>query len=385
MDTASVKIQNTESREALEEKVAKLTAEVKQMRNDRELLLRNAAKNRIFLDISKELASSLDPNVILRKAFQQFGSLIEFATISVLLYDELEETYRLIVQPDAPITEQFQLVLKNEICDLFEDYPADPPFEGLDIAEIFSLMPYRPEAAKVSEYRHVLHLPIILAKNVRGLIHLTRLGNLPFTPQDLDITSEFTGIFVISIKNALIHKKTEKLAFTDALTELFNHRYFQDALKHEFLRTKRYTKSLSLMILDIDFFKKFNDTYGHQTGDKVLQHVSKIFKKSVRDHIDTVARYGGEEFAVILPETTLEGAAAFAERIRKSVESCQPDFVETENKITVSIGLASTSMTDCETYSELIEAADRALYRAKRAGRNRVEEYRETAVSKADS
>ena len=101
------------------------------------------------------------------------------------------------------------------------------------------------------------------------------------------ITSQFTGIFITSIKNALIHKRTEKLAFTDPLTELYNHRFFQETLLQEFTRSQRYKKPLSLMIIDIDFFKKFNDTYGHLVGDKVLKHVSAIFKSSMREQIDT--------------------------------------------------------------------------------------------------
>jgi diguanylate cyclase (GGDEF)-like protein len=134
------------------------------------------------------------------------------------------------------------------------------------------------------------------------------------------------------------------------------------------------------MVIDIDFFKKFNDKYGHLVGDKVLRHVAGIFKSSLREQIDTVARYGGEEFAVILPETSLEGAEVFAERIRSSVEKTKLKHESSELSVTLSVGVASTMTTNCEKTSALIEAADTALYRAKDNGRNKVEKYTERKI-----
>ncbi|HPT48046.1 MAG TPA: GGDEF domain-containing protein, partial [Candidatus Rifleibacterium sp.] len=206
--------------------------------------------------------------------------------------------------------------------------------------------------------------------------------DMPFTHKELDITSQFTGIFITSIKNALIHKRTEKLAFTDPLTELFNHRYFQETLAHEFIRARRYSKPLSLMVIDIDFFKKFNDTHGHLVGDKVLRHVAGIFNSSVREQIDTVARYGGEEFAVVLPETMIDGARLFAERIRSKVELTPLNHEGKELQVTLSIGVSCTMVTHCEKTSDLIEAADIALYRAKDAGRNQVLSFDESQLKK---
>ena len=258
---------------------------------------------------------------ILQKAFDQFRKVIAFTTISILLYDDLDENYRLIVQPCKPISARYQKTLSDTIYNLFVDYPADPPLSRGIYKEFATFKPQTAENKSEEAFVHALHLPIIFGDKVKGLIHLARSAeDEPFNNNDLDITSQFTGIFITSIKNAMIHKRTEKLAFTDPLTELFNHRYFQETLNHEFIRAKRYNKPLSLMVIDIDFFKKFNDKYGHLVGDKVLRHVAGIFKSSLREQIDTVARYGGEEFAVILPETSLEGAEVFAERIRSSVE-----------------------------------------------------------------
>lgn len=351
------------------------------IQEDQDILLENATRNRVFLEISKDLASTLDPYCILQKAFDQFRKVIAFTTISILLYDDLDENYRLIVQPCKPISARYQKTLSDTIYNLFVDYPADPPLSRGIYKEFATFKPQTAENKSEEAFVHALHLPIIFGDKVKGLIHLARSAeDEPFNNNDLDITSQFTGIFITSIKNAMIHKRTEKLAFTDPLTELFNHRYFQETLNHEFIRAKRYNKPLSLMVIDIDFFKKFNDKYGHLVGDKVLRHVAGIFKSSLREQIDTVARYGGEEFAVILPETSLEGAEVFAERIRSSVEKTKLKHESSELSVTLSVGVASTMTTNCEKTSALIEAADTALYRAKDNGRNKVEKYTERKI-----
>lgn len=352
-------------------------------KRDRELqetLRQSAERNRIFFDISKDLGSTLDPYVILQKAFNQFRKIIDFTTISVLLFDDIDSSYNLIVQPSESVSIKYQQKLSDSIFKLFSEYPAEPAISPENFKQPVFFKPQTPADEPIASYKQVLHLPIVLSNGVKGLIHLARKQNNHFTPQEFDITSQFTGIFITSIKNALIHKRTEKLAFTDPLTELYNHRYFQETLSHEFIRTSRYEKPLSLMIMDIDFFKKFNDTYGHLVGDKVLKHVAAIFKSSIREQIDTVARYGGEEFAVILPETSIEGAAKFADRIRKKVEESRVIDGERELKVTISVGVSCTTVTKCSKTSDLIEAADQALYTSKANGRNQVQTFKDSIV-----
>ena len=353
---------------------------LKTIHEDKEILKESAERNKIFFEISKDLGSTLDPYMILQKAFNQFNKIISFTTISILLYDDLDTTYKLIVQPSEPISLKYQKKLTESIFRLFREYPSEPAFDPKNVSKPTFFNPQNPKEKQVSQFRHVLHLPIILGNGVKGLIHLARKGGAEFTSHELDITSQFTGIFITSIKNALIHKRTEKLAFTDPLTELYNHRFFQETLLQEFTRAQRYKKPLSLMIIDIDFFKKFNDTYGHLVGDKVLKHVSAIFKSSMREQIDTVARYGGEEFGVILPETSLEGAATFAERIRSKVEESFIPEGDKKLKVTLSIGVSCISVTKCTKTSDLIEAADQALYKAKAEGRNQVQSYNKPEV-----
>lgn len=162
-----------------------------------------------------------------------------------------------------------------------------------------------------------------------------------------------------------------KLATTDGLTELYNHRYFQDTLKKQIDSSKRYEQKFSLIILDIDFFKKFNDQYGHQIGDEVLRTVSNILKKNTRT-TDYVCRYGGEEMSIILPQTSKKEALINAQRICDAVANTPLKISNNkEVNITISLGV-STFPENGESPQKLIEYADQALYNAKENGRNQV-------------
>ena len=162
-----------------------------------------------------------------------------------------------------------------------------------------------------------------------------------------------------------------KLATTDGLTELYNHRYFQDTLKKQIDTAKRYEQEFSLIIIDIDFFKKFNDTYGHQVGDAVLRTVAQILKKNTRA-TDYVCRYGGEEMSIILPQTSKKEALVNAQRICDAVAKTPLKVNNnTEVNITISLGVSAFPQ-DGEAPQKLIECADKALYYAKEHGRNQV-------------
>ncbi|HTP64275.1 MAG TPA: GGDEF domain-containing protein [Geobacteraceae bacterium] len=170
--------------------------------------------------------------------------------------------------------------------------------------------------------------------------------------------------------------KLHELAFRDALTGLYNHRYFQEALDRELDRSKRYQRDLSLIIFDIDYFKKINDTYGHPAGDRVLAAISRRAESAVRSS-DIIARYGGEEFAVILPETDFSGAGVFAERLRSEIERLEIEVEGKKIKATVSAGFTSYRPgARVPEKGAIIGMADKALYIAKQSGRNRVQPMR---------
>lgn len=163
-------------------------------------------------------------------------------------------------------------------------------------------------------------------------------------------------------------------SITDSLTGIANRRYFDEALKAEFFRLKRSGAILSLIMLDVDHFKKFNDRYGHLAGDNCLRQIGTILKKVVGRAPDIVARYGGEEFVLVLPETKEEGAEALAEKIRQEVEALAlpHDSSEVSKWVTVSLGVVTVYTTSLESPEEVVEMADQAMYTAKQTGRNRV-------------
>jgi len=164
------------------------------------------------------------------------------------------------------------------------------------------------------------------------------------------------------------NRRLEELSFIDGLTEIANRRQFEQILDLEWRRGVRSGAPLSLILADIDNFKLFNDTHGHQAGDRCLRDVATLLDSIVGRAGDQVARYGGEEFAALLPETDAQGAASIAERMRQAVEG-----LETEGgRVTVSFGVASVVASDRLTPNSLVAAADAALYDAKRAGRNAV-------------
>ena len=155
------------------------------------------------------------------------------------------------------------------------------------------------------------------------------------------------------------------LATSDSLTGLYNRRYLDDMLAKELERCQRYKHELSIMMFDVDHFKRFNDEHGHDQGDRVLQSMGKVVKNLMRT-LDVPCRYGGEEFLVILPETNIEGAMSIAERARKTVANTEVDGLS----VTISIGVASYPHSLIENVQQFIEAADKALYKAKSDGRN---------------
>lgn len=214
-------------------------------------------------------------------------------------------------------------------------------------------------------------LPLMVGNRLWGILLLKeRNPYSEFLSQREAFCLTLLGVTATALENARLYD----LATVDTLTRLYVRRYFTIQMDQEFKRAKRYGHSLALLMTDIDSFKKFNDTFGHQQGDLVLREVAAVVKRSLRD-IDIPVRYGGEEFAIVLPETSLEGALVVAERIRRNVET---HLVPRENgaddplRVTISIGLASLPDHSADTPEQLVKLADDALYQAKGQGRNRV-------------
>ena len=170
-----------------------------------------------------------------------------------------------------------------------------------------------------------------------------------------------------------LYSDTRYLSITDWLTHLYNRRYFDETIEREYLRAIRYNKSLTLCLIDVDFFKKINDNYGHKMGDFVLYTLSQMIIKNFRK-TDYIFRFGGEEIMVLLPETTVNKALFPTERLRKSIQDFLFEFGEVSINLTVSVGIAD-NRKDVDSFEDLIKNSDVALYKAKNLGRNRIVSY----------
>lgn len=189
---------------------------------------------------------------------------------------------------------------------------------------------------------------------------------------------------VETLRDMTAHKEAqmvlENLATHDSLTNLANRRFFDEHLKNEWLRAQRDQLPISMIVADIDYFKRYNDYYGHQQGDECLRHVASIMHQTVMRPADVVARYGGEEFAIIMPNTNLNGARVVAERICQQINASELPHPTSEisQHVTVTMGIASLVPEHAQSSDVLFAAADAALYGAKAAGRNRVGSAPET-------
>jgi diguanylate cyclase (GGDEF)-like protein len=223
--------------------------------------------------------------------------------------------------------------------------------------------------AELSAVRSSVIAPLIskgAESSAYGVISVEAGQPAAFSERDLRVLGAFATTAAVAIDNARLHAEVQRLAVTDSLTGLANPRAFEHALITEFSRAQRYGYSLSLVIMDIDSFKIYNDTYGHPAGNERLKAIADVLRASVREP-DLPVRYGGEEFALLLPHTTKDGAEALAHRVREAAELAAPQLPLPGEPVP-----GFTLSLDAATGEDLVLAADYAELAAKRAGKNRV-------------
>jgi len=332
---------------------------------------RKAMEFEALYQVSRTMASTLDLQNILTRISETVSDLLRAQAMALMLLGPDGRTlstvagYNLFDEPaqrsaDAPWGASPSLVAVREKRPVtVTDIQADEPYAAWLAA------------ARDRGFTSLLAVPLVVQDRALGCMNLYTIERHEFAPEEIQLLSTFASQAAISIENARLFEETRQLAITDPLTGLANHRQFYDQLEREFRRAQRYQRPLTLLMLDLDRFKAFNDRYGHLAGDHALRETADVLRQNARS-VDILARYGGEEFAIILPETDLPRAAAHAERIRSAVASHVFVSQETglEHQVTVSVGVAALGLTS-EKIEDLVHDADQALYRAKAAGRNR--------------
>lgn len=227
------------------------------------------------------------------------------------------------------------------------------------------------ELLRIMELKAGILVPLTHKETTFGIMKVFFQRELTFSTHLKRWLLQCGSIAIRSLLRAWEYQAARRMATTDHLTGLANHRYFMEQLQMEFIRARRYQNWLSLILIDIDYFKQYNDLNGHLAGDRVLKRVAKTIKKSVRE-MDLVARWGGEEFALLLPESNIDSGMIVAEKVRREVEamSIRNQKQQPNGNLTISLGVTAND-TEVKTYREMFKRADTALYEAKHEGRNR--------------
>lgn len=299
--------------------------------------------------------------------YQQIAQIIPNQRCSVYRVEKLGEDCRIVHQISDHVPEpekNFHLDDEGPLQDMVRTK------QGVLLNHLGHLpLPY---VLWKKAYKAFIAQPLLIDDEVAYLLVLFRRHAEPFDQQDEQMLKLLAKPLEITLKNIQLRIKIQEQAIRDGLMGVFNHRYLKSKMEEELNRAKRYKKPLSLIISDVDYFKKFNDTHGHLLGDRVLKEVAQILQESVRE-TDIVARYGGEELAILLPETPLTAACEVAERIRRNV--AQHAFVGKDNQnvfLSLSMGVTCTDEDPDLQVTELIIRADTALYKAKNQGRNQI-------------
>ncbi len=325
---------------------------------------------RDIIEVAKTVVSTLDLDTLLQAIMVSAMHYAETPAGSVALYDSANK--ELTLHAHFGLSAEF---IKVERWNLS---PGGLTEQILNSGEIFIISntedtPFFHNPVAVHEgIKSLICVPLLFHNDIVGILYLDDFVPRDFDRGKLELLSILASFAALAIYNARLHNKTKLMAITDFLTGLYNHRYFQQIFNQELGRASRYQKVMSLVILDIDDFKSFNDRFGHAVGDKVLIAIGDIISQSLRK-IDYAFRYGGEEFVLILPETALENAILTAERLRERI-AAQAALAVPEsdgNSITVSAGVACFPENGTNREA-LFTLMDSFLYKAKSMGKNKV-------------
>jgi len=321
-----------------------------------------------IIEIAFQITAQLDIENIIKNTVWSFVSKFQMGSVTVLLPGDQEDS--------APQVIFYRGVKREELS---IELPSVVPILAFLDKDEYSQFPFSyfrdnyPDKAVVKRFTEMgvdMIVPLRTDKGSIGILLLPASANAnAYGLSDLQYMTRIVRFAAIAIENASLFRQ----ATTDRMTGLYSHHFFEKTLDEELERARRYKSTFSLLMFDIDHFKKFNDTYGHLQGDRIIREIARQLTRSVRQ-VDFPARYGGEEFAIILPAVDVTGALVVAERIRRKIEGYAfPSANEGPPlHVTISVGVTEFDPETIYAPSEIVREADRALYKSKENGRNQV-------------
>lgn len=332
--------------------------------------IRAARRLKVLSEVAKAANSVLEPRKVMEMVMGKAQALIRSEAWSLLLVDEKEQSLSFAVSKGehASAIKDFKLQIGQGIAGWVVRYR-----RPVIINDVARDKRFDPSLDRITGFRtrSILCAPLISRGRIIGVVELLNKRRGRFTRVDMANLMLLVEPGAVAIENAILYKRSTELSYTDDLTQLFNGRYLNLALRREVKRARRYRTPVSIIFLDLDGFKTVNDRFGHLAGSRALVEVGRVIRGTVRE-IDIVSRYGGDEYTIVLPQTGPEGASIIAERIRRNIE--ENVFLKAmghQVRLTASLGVASHP-DHAQSREELIQKADRAMYRVKDADKNDV-------------
>lgn len=349
----------------------------------------NERKQQLYESFGFDIIGVNTPEQLSELLHCQMPNRFQLLDVVLCLIDHHQDIERLFFNPNEkarPYSVNRLIILDTDTdADLIQSLP-DQPLLGNSALKKYRWMIINLQSC--AQVKSAAFLPLTRSGRLIGtLLLLSHNINRYQEGVGTLFLQKLSAMTAIAIENCLNQQRIKEISYQDTLTQAYNRRYFDLRLKEEIARCLRSDEDLICMFLDVDHFKKINDTYGHQTGDRVLKHMVNLIKEQVRS-CDIVARYGGEEFVVALPTTTLQAAHDIAERLRQTICSATLNFHDKPLKFSISIGISclrkliTAQAHDIDALcAALLDKADQALYAAKSGGRNQVAIYGRYPVS----
>jgi diguanylate cyclase (GGDEF)-like protein len=323
-----------------------------------------------LIEVAKAVVSTLDLDTVLQAILTSAMGFAQTPAGSVALYCDLKR--ELSLHAHSGLTADF---VKTERWEVTPGGLTEQVLQAGDITfveDTEKTVFFNNPIALKEGIRSLVCVPLVFRERIMGILYLDDFTPRKFDREKLNLLSVLASFAAMAIHNATLHKHTKLMAITDSLTGLHNHRYFKQYFKQEMGRARRYHKPLSIIMMDVDDFKSFNDSFGHATGDLLLSLLGELILRTIRG-VDVAFRYGGEELVVLLPDTRLDQAILAAERLRLGIQDgTAGQLVGCATRgVTVSVGVANYP-ENADNMDELFNIVDTLLYRAKHCGKNKV-------------